>query len=71
MEMIQLLPELSKLKRAEKLYIMQFLISELAQEEQELIQPGYSYPIWSPHDAHDAASTMLNVLKESDSDDYG
>ncbi len=33
MEMTQILPELRKLKRGEKLYIMQFLVSELAQEE--------------------------------------
>jgi len=64
MQMIQLLPELRKLKRTEKLYIMQFLVSELAQEETELIQPGFSYPIWSPYNAFSAANTMLNVLNE-------
>lgn len=68
MEMTQILPELRKLKRVEKLYIMQVLVSELAQEESELIQPGVSYPIWSPYDAYDAAATMLKVLQESKED---
>ena len=67
MEMTQILPELRKLKRADKLYVMQFLVSELAQEENELIQPNVAYPIWSPYDAFDAAATMMRVLKESDS----
>lgn len=62
MEMTQILPELRKLKRVEKLYIMQFLVSELAQEESEIIQPGVAYPIWSPCDADDAVVTMLKVL---------
>ena len=70
MEMTQILPELRKLKRVEKLYIMQFLVSELAQEENELIQPGVSYPIWSPYDAFDAAATMLKVLQESKAESY-
>ena len=71
MEMTQILPELSKLKRREKLYIMQFLVSELAQEEDELIQPGVAYPVWSPYDAFDAAAKILKVLNETSTEDYG
>ena len=65
MEMTQILPELRKLRRVEKLHILQFLVSELAQEENELIQPGVAYPIWSPYDAFDAAATMLKILEEA------
>lgn len=65
MEMKQILPELRKLKRGEKLFVMQFLVSELAQEENELIQTGVDYPVWSPYDAFDAASKMLKMLPES------
>ena len=71
MEMVQLMPEFQRLKRAEKLYIMQFLLSELAQEEDELIQPGITYPIWSPFNAFDAADKMLAALRESSTDTYG
>ncbi len=70
MEMTQLMPELRKLKRSEKLFILQFLVSELAQEESDLIQPGVAYPVWSPYDAFDAAATMLRVLHESEAEGY-
>lgn len=65
-ELIQLFPMLRELKRAEKLYVIQFLVSELAQTETELLQPGVAYPVWSPHDAFDAASTMLQALAEAE-----
>jgi len=39
------------------------LISELAQEETNLIKPDQSYPVWSPYDAFDAANSMLEVLE--------
>jgi hypothetical protein len=64
-ELVQLFPALRELKRAEKLYLIQFLVSELAQEETELLQSGVAYPVWSPYDAFDAASVMLKALAEA------
>lgn len=61
----ELLPLLQDLKRSEKLFIMQFLISDLVQEESKWLQPDQTYPIWSPYDAYDAADVMLNTLKEA------
>ncbi|WP_016952505.1 hypothetical protein [Anabaena sp. PCC 7108] len=63
----ELLNSLHTLSRADKLYIMQVLISELAQEETNLIKPDQSYPVWSPYDAFDAANTMLEVLQAAKS----
>ncbi|MEA5553716.1 hypothetical protein VB713_22510 [Anabaena cylindrica UHCC 0172] len=63
----ELLNTLHTLSRADKLYIMQVLISELAQEETNLIKPEKSYPVWSPYDAFDAANTMLEVLQAAKS----
>ncbi|OUL36794.1 hypothetical protein BV372_05800 [Nostoc sp. T09] len=59
----ELLSTLQKLNRADKLYIVQVLVSELAQQEAELLKPGQSYPVWSPYDAFEAANTMLEVLQ--------
>ncbi|KHG41115.1 MULTISPECIES: hypothetical protein [Aphanizomenon] len=59
----EILNSLHTLSRADKLYIMQVLISELAQEETNLIKPDKSYPVWSPYDAFEAANTMLEVLQ--------
>ena len=61
-ELILMLRELS---RSDKFYIMQLLISELAQQETSLIQPDQSYPVWSPYNAVEAADTMLKTLCRS------
>jgi hypothetical protein len=60
---------LQELNRADKLYVMQVIISELAQES-ELIKAGQSYPVWSPYDSFEAANTMLEVLQAAKSENY-
>lgn len=69
-ELIQLFPSLRELKRAEKLYVIQFLVSELAQEETPFIQSGAAYPVWSPYDAFDAAAIMIKALAEAKVSDH-
>jgi hypothetical protein len=59
----ELILTLRELSRADQLYIMQLLISELAQKETDLIKPDRAYPVWSPYDAVEAADTMLKVLQ--------
>ncbi|MGF1935388.1 MAG: hypothetical protein RM347_013505 [Nostoc sp. ChiQUE02] len=66
----ELISTLRELSRADKFYIMQVLISELAQQETELIKPGQSYPVWSPYDAVEAADTMLKVLQPAKTQDH-
>ncbi|MBD2138946.1 hypothetical protein H6F32_15510 [Anabaena sp. FACHB-1237] len=61
--MLELMPFLNKLSRAEKLQIIQYLASQLVQEESELIKPGMSYPVSSRYDAFEAANIMLKVLE--------
>ncbi|GCL39978.1 MAG: hypothetical protein ACKO9I_24325 [Sphaerospermopsis kisseleviana] len=65
--MLELMPLLNKLSRAEKLQIIQYLASQLVQEESELIKPGMSYPVSSPYDAFEAANIMLKVLEAENS----
>ena len=61
----ELLPKVQALPRADKLRLMQFLVFELAREEGiTLLQPGQDYPIWTPYNAFDAATTLLNALEE-------
>lgn len=62
----ELLPTLKELNRADKLRVMQFLLLELAREEGTLLNAGSSYPIWSPYDAVEAASSLLEALKTED-----
>lgn len=60
----ELLSTLQKLSRADKLKVMQFLVQELATEEALSLQPGATYPIWSPYNSHDAAQKLAALLSE-------
>ncbi|MGL6337975.1 MAG: hypothetical protein ACRC80_02410 [Waterburya sp.] len=53
------------LPRAEKLKVMQFLIAELAKEEEPTLQAGATYSLWSPLNSHEAAHKLSKLL-ESD-----
>ena len=59
----ELISPLRGLSRSDKFYIMQLLISELAQQETDLVKPDQAYPVRSPYDAVEAADTMLKVLR--------
>jgi hypothetical protein len=64
MSLSELLPTLQLLTRSDKLRAIQFLAAELEREdESHLIEPGRSYPIWSPFDAHAAATILLLSLR--------
>ncbi len=61
----ELLPQVQALPKADKLRLMQFLVFELAREQGvTLFQADVDYPIWTPYNAFDAASTLLSVLEE-------
>jgi hypothetical protein len=65
MSVTELLPTLQKLSRAEKLRVMQFLISELAKEENEAsLEQGATYRVWSPLNSHEAAHKLAQLLEE-------
>ena len=68
MSLSELFPALRELNRADKLRVMQFLVLELAKEEDTLMTAGVEYPLWSPYDAFDAANTLLHALKSTTQD---
>ncbi len=59
----ELFPRLRNLSRADKLKIMQFLIAELAREEEPSLQAGATYEVWSPLNSHGAAHKLAELLK--------
>ncbi|MGH9897966.1 MAG: hypothetical protein ACRD63_00220 [Pyrinomonadaceae bacterium] len=65
MQLTELLPTLRELDRNDKLRAMQFLVTELAKEDNLLLQSDESFPIWSPYSSYDAASILLDALKEN------
>ena len=66
----ELISTLRELSRADKFYIMQLLISDLANQETDLIKPEQAYPVWSPYGADEAADTMLKVLQAAETPDH-
>ena len=64
MSLPDLLPEVSALSRADKLRLIQLLAQELERDERDLIEPGRSYPLWSPDRAFSAAATLLQALED-------
>ena len=58
-----MMPDIQSLSRGEKLRLIEMLAHDLAGAENEpLILPNRSYPVWSPDTAFAAAATMLEVL---------
>ena len=62
MSLVEVLPSLRQLDRADKFKAMQFLMLELAQEEQVPLLPAGEYAIWSPYAAYAAADVLYEAL---------
>ena len=69
MATIDLFPTLRNLPRTDKLKVMQFLIAELAREEDPTLQHGATYPIWSPLNSHEAAHKLGQLLESERSNE--
>jgi hypothetical protein len=63
MALSDLLPELHKLSRPDKLRAMRFLVYELAVDEDILLTQTQDFEIWSPYDAAEAADDLYALLK--------
>ena len=66
----ELIATLREMNRADKFQIVQILISELAQQDTDLIKPDLAYPVWSPYEAVEAADKMLKALNAAKTQDY-
>jgi hypothetical protein len=67
MTLVDLFPTLRSLPRADKLKVMQFLIAELAREEEPTLQQGATYSVWSPLNSHEAAHQLAQLLESQQS----
>ena len=72
MTSLELLPELQVLPRVEKLRVVQFLIGELAREEElHPFSTNAAYSVWSPYDASEAAATLQHMLEQEKRELHG
>ncbi len=67
MTAVELFSTLKSLPRADKLKVMQFLVMELAREEEPTLQSGATYSIWSPLNSHEAAYQLAQLLESEQS----
>jgi len=64
MSFAEMLPEVRALSRLDKIRLIQVLAQELERDEDALIEPGRSYPVWSPDRAFSAAAALLEALEK-------
>lgn len=64
MSLTEVLPEVQMLSRFDKLRLIQVLAQQLEKDEEGLIEPGRSYPIWSPDKAFTAEVLLLQALED-------
>jgi len=62
----ELLDELHKLNRADKLRIIQMLVGDLAAEEEVYFTPDATYEIITPYGNEVAAQVLYDVLQATD-----
>jgi hypothetical protein len=65
----ELINELRRLNRTEKLRVVHILVHELAIEE-GVLDLQETYEVWSPYDAPEAAAILTQMLQE-DKETYG
>ena len=58
------LVSVQKLNRADKLRLMQQIVSELYAEEIHGLRANQEYPVYSPYDAYEAAEVLQQLLDE-------
>ncbi|MEA5535633.1 hypothetical protein [Crocosphaera sp. XPORK-15E] len=68
MTITELFPTLRSLSRVDKLKVMQFLITELAEEEKPMLEQGKTYSIDSPLNSHQAAHQLAQLLESEQLD---
>jgi hypothetical protein len=64
MSLNEVLHEAQALSPVDKLRLIEALAQQLAQDEGTLIEPGRSYPVWSPDRAFTAAAALLQALDD-------
>jgi hypothetical protein len=60
----ELIRELRRLSRTDKLRAIQILANDLVAAEEEYFTSGAEYAVWSPYDAADAAEKLMALLEE-------
>lgn len=66
MLLLDLQQAIHPLHKREKVQLLHFLVDELAQEQADVLrelEPGATYPIWSPYNEYAAADQLLKLAE--------
>jgi ADP-ribose pyrophosphatase YjhB (NUDIX family) len=67
MSNLELLAQVGQLSRDEKFQMVQFLMAELAKEEElKPLDNSAAYRLWSPYDPADAARKLMSLLEQKE-----
>ncbi len=64
MSLAEVLPEVHLLSRMDKIRLIQCLAQDLERDDSTVIEPGQSYPVWSPDCAFSAANDLMQALED-------
>jgi len=69
MPLAELMSQIQELPKIDKLWLMQFLATELVKEEDantnanaNFLVANREYPVWSPYNCSEAANVLMNLL---------
>ena len=63
MPLAEIMSQIQTLPKIDKLRLMQFLATELVQEEDaNFFVANQEYPVWSPYNCSEAANVLMNLL---------
>jgi hypothetical protein len=63
MPLTQLMSQIQELPKIDKLRLIQFLSTELVNEEDvNFFVANQEYPVWSPYNCPDAANVLMDLL---------
>lgn len=72
MSVTEILEELEAMPRSDKFRVLQRLVADIAREEAATpLRADAVYPVWAPHDAFEAADTLLQALEAEPSVEHG
>ncbi|MBF2088555.1 MAG: hypothetical protein IGR80_09800 [Synechococcales cyanobacterium K44_A2020_017] len=72
MTLAELMSQIQELPKIDKLRLMQFLVTELVQEEDaNFFVANQEYPVWSPYNCSEAANVLMNLLATKQQEQNG
>ena len=64
MSLAELIPLVDSLSQSDKLSLFKLLAVQIPKAELQAIFSASEYPVWSPHDATEAANILMQMIQD-------